>query len=75
MLLAKMACLHQNKKKYSIGGLLMSQMHLGWYENVRHVLVLAEQRKVQEDLQRLSVGSHNDELGDAAVQRLGGCGA
>ena len=33
---------------------------------------LAEERQVQQDLQRLSVGSHNDELGNAAVQRLGG---
>lgn len=62
------------KVRSSQWGLLMSQTYLGWHKNVRHVLVLAEQRKVQEDLQRLRVGSHDDELGDTAVQRLGGCG-
>lgn len=51
----------------------MSQTHLRWHENIWHVLVLAQQRKVQKDLQRLRVGSHDDELGDAAVKRLGGC--
>lgn len=36
-------------------------------------LVLAQQRQVQEDLEGLRVRSHDDELGDATVQRFGGC--
>ena len=35
-------------------------------------LVLAEQGQVEQNGQRLSVGSQDDELGDTAVQRLGG---
>ena len=31
------------------------------------------QRQVQEDLEGLRVRSHDDELGDATVQRFGGC--
>ena len=46
--------------------------YLGGHEHVRHVLVLAQQREVQEDLQRFRVGRHDDELGDAAVQGFGG---
>jgi len=41
-------------------------------EDVGDVFVLAEQRKVQQDLERLGVGGHDDELADSAVQRLGG---
>lgn len=41
-------------------------------EHVRHVLVLAQQRQVQQDLQGLRISGHHDELGQAAVQRLGG---
>ena len=41
-------------------------------EDVGHVLVLAEQRDVEEDLQRLGVGGEHDELGLAAVEGLGG---
>ncbi len=36
-------------------------------------LVLAQQRQVQEDLEGLRVRSHDDELGDATIQRLGCC--
>lgn len=36
-------------------------------------LVLAEQRQMHEDLNRLRVRGHDDELGDAAVQSLGRC--
>jgi len=36
-------------------------------------LVLAEKRQVEENLQRLSVGGHDNELRDTAVQGLGGC--
>ena len=41
-------------------------------EDVGHVLVLAEQRDVEQDLQRLRVGGEHDELGLAAVEGLGG---
>jgi hypothetical protein len=44
---------------------------LGGHEYVGDVLVLAEQRQVQQNLQRLGVGGHHDELADAAVERLG----
>ena len=36
-------------------------------------LVLAQQRQVQEDLEGLGVCRHDDELGDATIQRFGGC--
>lgn len=49
-----------------------TQCLLGSDEHVRHVLVLAQQRQMEQDLQGLSVGGHHDELGQAAVQRLGG---
>ena len=45
---------------------------LGPAEDVGDVLVLAEQRDVEEDLQRLGVGGEHDELGLAAVEGLGG---
>ena len=44
---------------------------LGRHEDVRGVLVLAQEWEVEEDGQRLSVGSKDDELRDAAVQGLG----
>ena len=45
---------------------------LGPDENVGHVLVLAEERDVEQDLQRFGVGSENNELRLAAVESLGG---
>jgi len=45
---------------------------LGRHEHVRDVLVLRQQRQVQQNLQRLRVGRHDHELRNAAVQRLGG---
>jgi len=45
------------------------------HENIWYVLVLSQQRQMQEDLQRFSVGRHDDELGDAPVQGLGRCGS
>jgi hypothetical protein len=36
-------------------------------------LFLAQQRQVQQNLERLRVGSQNDKLGDAAVERLRRC--
>ena len=49
-----------------------AQSLLGLDEDVGHVLVLAQEGDVEEDLQRLGVGGHDDELGDAAVEGLGG---
>jgi hypothetical protein len=45
---------------------------LGANEDVGHVLVLAQQWQVQEDLERLGISSEHDELGKTAVQGLGG---
>lgn len=45
---------------------------LGGHKHVGDVLVLAQQRKVQENLDGLGVGSHDDELGDTSVKSLGG---
>jgi hypothetical protein len=41
-------------------------------ENVRDVLVLAEKRQMQEDLNRLRVGCHDNELANPPIQSLGG---
>ena len=46
-------------------GLLRGNKHV-W-----HVLVLTEKGKVEEDFERLSVSSHDNELRDTAVQGLG----
>jgi hypothetical protein len=47
---------------------------LGAHKHVRHVLVLAQQRQVQQDLKRLRVGREHQKLALATVQRLGRCG-
>jgi len=39
-------------------------------KDVRDVLVLAEQREMQDDLERFCIRRHHDELGDASIQRL-----
>mmetsp|Transcript_21544 Transcript_21544/g.48030 ORF Transcript_21544/g.48030 Transcript_21544/m.48030 type:complete len:202 (-) Transcript_21544:14-619(-) len=44
---------------------------LGLHKDVRHVLVLAHKRQVEQNLQGLRVGGEDDELGGAAVERLG----
>lgn len=49
-----------------------AQGSLGWHKHVRHVLVLTQQWQVQQDLDWLGVGSHDDELRDTSVQGLGG---
>lgn len=41
-------------------------------KHIRDILILTEQRQVQDDLEGLGVGGHHDELGDAAIQGLGG---
>lgn len=45
---------------------------LGGNKNVRHVLVLTQKRQVQQNLNRLSVSSHDDELRNTSVQGFGG---
>lgn len=45
---------------------------LGGHIDVGHVLVLAQQRQVQQDGERSGVGSQDDDLGNTTVQRLGG---
>ena len=41
-------------------------------EDIGHVLVLGEEGEVEEDLEGLGVGGEDHELGDAAVEGLGG---
>lgn len=41
-------------------------------KDVRNVLVLAEQGKVEDDLDGLNVSGHDDELADTTVEGLGG---
>lgn len=50
-----------------------AQRHLGRHEHVRHVLVLAQQGEVQQNLEGLSVSSHDNQLADTTVQGLGSC--
>lgn len=45
---------------------------LGADKHVRHVLVLTEEREVEDDLQWLSISGHHDELGNASVQGFSG---
>jgi hypothetical protein len=47
-----------------------AQCLLRRHKHVGHVLVLAEEREVEEDFQGLCVGGHDDELRDAAIERL-----
>lgn len=51
----------------------VSEGNLAGDEYVVHVLLLADQRQVQQDLERLSVGGQNDEVSLLAVQGLSGC--
>lgn len=48
-----------------------SQSHLGRNEDVRNVLILTQQRDVQDNLKGLGIGSHDDERGFSTVQSLG----
>ena len=45
---------------------------LGWHVDVWHVLVLAQEWEVQENGQWSGVGGEDDDLGDTAVEGLGG---
>jgi len=49
-----------------------AKSHLGGDVDVRNVLVLAEEGQVEEDGQGAGVGSEDDDLGDTAVEGLGG---
>ena len=40
--------------------------------DIRNVFVLTKKRQVQNDLQRLGVSGEDNQVGDAAVQALGG---
>mmetsp|Transcript_21667 Transcript_21667/g.39581 ORF Transcript_21667/g.39581 Transcript_21667/m.39581 type:complete len:210 (+) Transcript_21667:171-800(+) len=44
---------------------------LGWHKHVRDVLVFAEQREVQQNLDRVGVTSEDDQIGNTAVEGLG----
>lgn len=45
--------------------------YLARHINIRHILILAQQRQMQQNRQRGGIGSKDNELGRAAVQRLG----
>ena len=49
-----------------------SQSSLGWYVNVRGVLVFAEKGKVEQDGEGAGVSGEDDDLADTAVKGLGG---
>ena len=49
-----------------------SQRVLALDKHVGNIFVLAQQRQMEQDLERLGVGRHDDELRGAAVERLGG---
>jgi hypothetical protein len=49
-----------------------AESHLGGNVDVGNVLVLAEEGQVEEDGQGAGVGGQDDDLGDTAVEGLGG---
>ena len=49
-----------------------SEGSLAGDEDVRDVLVLAQEGQVKDNLDRLDVGGHDDELADTSVKGLGG---
>lgn len=48
------------------------QSHLAGDVDVRHILVLCEQREMEKDSQRGSIGCENDDFRGSTVKRLGG---
>lgn len=50
----------------------ISEGNLAGNKDVMNVLLLTNQRKVQQDLERLRIGGQNDEVRLLTVQRLGG---
>jgi len=49
-----------------------AECSFGWNEDIWDILVLAQQRQVQQNLQRFRVCREDDELRNAAIQRLRG---
>lgn len=49
-----------------------SESGLGWNVDVWDVLILAEEWEVEENLKWIGVGGEDDDLGDSAVEGLGG---
>lgn len=63
---------HRSSNHWSGHSTCSTQSGLGRNEHIRNVLVLTQQWQVQQDLDWLSVGGHDDELRDTSVQGLGG---
>lgn len=63
---------HRSSDNWSGDTTSSAQSGLGRNKHVWNVLVLAQQRQVQQDLDWLGVSSHDDELRDTSVQSLGG---
>ena len=49
-----------------------AQSRLGGDKDVWDVLVLTEERQVEDDLDGLDIGGHDDELADTSVEGLSG---
>ena len=60
------ASIYSDKLSYS------AQSHLGWNVDVWNVLVLGEERKVEENGEWRGVGGQDDDLGNTSVEGLGG---
>lgn len=45
---------------------------LGSNKNVWNVLIFAQERQMEKDLQWLGIGGHNNELGNTSVEAFGG---
>ena len=62
----------KQRKKTIKPAIATCSSHVPRNEDVRDVLVLAQERQVKENLDRLGVGRHDDEFRNAPVQGLGG---
>lgn len=49
-----------------------TESSLGRQKDIGDVLVLTEEGKVEDDLNRLDIGGHDNELADTSVKGLGG---
>merc|ERR1719378_1867049 len=63
---------HTCSYDWSANSTSSSQSLLGSHEHVGDILILAEKRNVEKNLQRLAVSCQDDELRLASVQGLGG---
>merc|ERR1719419_2218999 len=63
---------HARSDDWSTNSTCSSQTLLGSDEHVGNVLILAEKRNVEKNLQWLAVSCQDDKLGLASVQGLGG---